>query len=66
MDEQNQANAIDNCPGSGSQGQVTYQQGGDDWYVKCPVCGTTWAGGSHVVAPHLTPEDRLKSGQYWR
>lgn len=65
MDEQGQVDTPKNCPGSGRQGEVTYQQGGDDWYVKCPVCDTTWAGGSHVVAPHLTPEDRRKS-QYWR
>lgn len=43
MDEQGQVGTPENCPGSGSQGEITYQQGGDDWYVKCPTCGTTWA-----------------------
>lgn len=50
MDDQ--ASTEDQCPGTGKQGLVTYQQGGDDWYVKCPVCSATWAGGSHVVVAH--------------
>lgn len=50
MDEQD--NTTDVCPGTGGQVLVEDQQGGDDWYVKCPVCGMRWAGGSHVVAPH--------------
>jgi hypothetical protein len=50
MDEQDKATDV--CPGTGLQGLVEYLQGGDDWHVTCPVCGTTWAGGGHVVVPH--------------
>jgi hypothetical protein len=45
----------DNCPGTGQRGQLDFSAPGDDWYVKCPVCGMTWAGGSDVIEPH---EDR--------
>ncbi|GAA2494104.1 hypothetical protein Ahu01nite_033620 [Winogradskya humida] len=41
-----------NCPGTGQKGNIEYQKGGDDWFVKCPVCGLTWAGGNHTVGPH--------------
>jgi hypothetical protein len=41
-----------NCPGTGQKGNVEFQKGGDDWYVKCPVCGMTWAGGNDTVQPH--------------
>lgn len=60
MDDQ--ASTEDQCPGTGKQGLVTYQEGGDDWYVKCPVCGATWAGGSHVVAAH---QDVRTSPRQW-
>jgi hypothetical protein len=34
------------CPGSGGPGRLEFQDGMEDWYVHCPICGTTWMGGS--------------------
>jgi hypothetical protein len=43
------------CPGTGENGHLDFRAAGDDWWVVCHVCGTTWAGGSQVLEPH---EDR--------
>jgi hypothetical protein len=44
----------DYCPGTGKRGKLEFQTlGGDEWYVKCPVCGMTWMGGSaQSIEPH--------------
>jgi hypothetical protein len=47
-----EADTTDNCPGTGQRGELDFSAPGDDWYVKCPVCGMTWAGGSDVIDPH--------------
>jgi ribosomal protein S27E len=52
------ADATADCPGSGQRGQVVFSEPGDDWYVKCPVCGMTWAGGSDVIDPHRDSRTR--------
>lgn len=46
-----EVDTADNCPGTGQRGWVEYGAG-DDWYVKCRVCGATWAGGNDIVSPH--------------
>lgn len=40
------------CPSSGENvGRMTPSTG-DDWWIECPTCGRTWAGGSTVLADH--------------
>ncbi|PBC64070.1 hypothetical protein BKI49_10235 [Streptomyces sp. Tue6028] len=46
------ADARRDCPGTGQKGEVIFQEPGDDWHVKCRVCGTRWAGGSDIVPSH--------------
>jgi hypothetical protein len=41
------------CPSSGKNvGRMIETPGSDDWYIKCPTCGCTWAGGSTVLDKH--------------
>lgn len=49
---ESEVESADNCPGTGQQGRLEFAEPGDDWYVKCRVCGATWAGGSKIVEPH--------------
>jgi hypothetical protein len=46
------ADAGRECPGTGREGELIFQEPGDDWHVKCPVCGARWAGGSSIVPAH--------------
>lgn len=44
------------CPSSGeNEGRMIERPGSDDWYIKCPTCGTQWAGGSTVLSEHNKP-----------
>ncbi|MFE2725011.1 hypothetical protein [Kitasatospora sp. NPDC059327] len=51
----NRIDPADLCPATGQNGLLDFSAAGDEWYVKCHICGTTWMGGSQVLEPH---EDR--------
>lgn len=47
------------CPSSGENvGEMIEFPGTDEWHIKCPACGTWWAGGSTVLADHNKPDYR--------
>ncbi|MGW3627520.1 hypothetical protein [Streptomyces sp. NPDC000880] len=52
------ADAQRDCPGTGQEGEVIFQEPGDDWHVKCRVCGVRWADGSSVVPSHQDRRNR--------
>jgi hypothetical protein len=39
------------CEGAGGSGELIFKDGWEEWWVKCPVCGTTWMGGSGENLP---------------
>jgi hypothetical protein len=43
------------CPESGGRGIMLERDGWDEWWVRCPECGTTWAGGGTEPLPEHTP-----------
>ncbi|MGW1431858.1 hypothetical protein ACWD6K_24990 [Streptomyces sp. NPDC002431] len=47
-----QQEIVDECPGTGEHGYMDENAAGDDWYIRCHVCGTKWAGGSTLLEPH--------------
>lgn len=40
------------CPNSGESGQIEFRDGFEEWKVRCPECGTTWAGGGQILPNH--------------
>ncbi|GAA1874379.1 hypothetical protein GCM10009751_37410 [Myceligenerans crystallogenes] len=41
------------CPASGQNvGRMVEIPGSDDWNIRCPECGMSWAGGSTVLDEH--------------
>ena len=42
---------MSSCPGSGGDGRLEFEQGWEEWWVICPVCGVRWMGGSHKDLP---------------
>lgn len=64
------------CEGTGGSGELVFKDGWEEWWVKCPVCGTTWMGGSGESLPEhediraaqtrpgeATPDPRLAAQQ---